>query len=134
MDGAYIIIGGGLLIFLVLAFIVFKQMSRSGEFSKPKSRNYYLGMGMALGMAIGIPLGLLIGFAYEKIALGISIGPALGAGFGTMIGSLMEKKFNTTPIDAEDENMVSGKKAFRGIIAGLGVMVLVLLIIFILIN
>jgi hypothetical protein len=134
MDGAYIIIGGGLLVFLVLAIIVFSQMSRSGEFSRPKSKNYYLGMGMALGMAIGIPLGLLIGFAQEKIALGISIGPALGAGFGTLIGSLLEKKYNTTPREQEDEQMISGKKAFRGIIAGLSAMVIAILIIFILIN
>lgn len=134
MSGAYIIIGGGLLIFLALALVVFRQMSHQGEFNKPKSKNYYLGMGMALGMALGIPLGLLIGFAYEKIALGISIGPALGAGFGTAIGSILEKRYNTEPVEEDNNDSLSGKKAFTGIIAGLGVMVLAILIIFILIN
>ena len=134
MNGAYIIIGGGLIIFLVLSAIVLSQMSRKGEFSKPKSKNYYMGMGMALGMAIGIPTGLLIGFSVDKIALGISIGPAIGAGIGTVFGSVLEKKYNPEPVESESATSVSGKKAFRGIIAGLTLLVMAVLIIFILIN
>ena len=134
MNGAYIIIGGGLLISLVLVGIVIRQMSKRGEFSRPKAKNYYLGMGMALGMAIGIPLGLLIGIAMDKIALGISVGPALGVAFGTALGSVIEKKYNPHPAEQEDETAVSGRKVFTGIVAGLGIMVLSILIIFILVN
>lgn len=134
MNGAYIIIGGGLLIFIVLAAIVIGQMSRRGEFSKPKSKNYYMGLGMALGMAVGIPIGLLIGFAAQNIALGISIGPAIGAGIGTMLGAILEKKYNPAPVEPEGVDSLAGKMAFKGVITGLGIMVVVILIAFILIN
>ena len=134
MNGAYIILGGGLLISLTLVVIVISQMSKRGEFDKPKSKNYYLGMGMALGMAVGIPVGLLTGIAMDRIALGISIGPAVGVAIGTSIGSVLEKKYNPHPAKTEDESSVSGKKAFTGIMAGLGLMVLTIVIIFILIN
>jgi hypothetical protein len=134
MIGAYIIIGGGLLVILVLGAIVLSQMSKRGEFSKPKSKNYYLGLGMSLGMAIGIPTGLLMGLFTENIAMGISIGPALGAGIGIALGAGLEKKYNPEPVEHEDGYTVSGKRAFAGIIAGLGLMVLALLIVFVLIN
>lgn len=134
MDGAYIILGGGLLISLALLVIVLTQMSRRGEFSKPRQKNYYMGLGIAMGMAIGIPVGLLTGFAMDKIALGISIGPAIGVAIGTSIGALLEKKYNPTPSEEGDATSGSGKTVFTGIMAGMGFIVLAVVVIFILIN
>lgn len=62
---------------------------------KPKKKNYYLG----LGIAIGLPIGIVFGIAIDNI----SVGPAIGMAFGVAIGLMMEKKYNKEPLEGDTQ-------------------------------
>jgi hypothetical protein len=47
-----------------------------------ETRDYYLGVGIALGIAIGAGLGVALG----NLAIGIGLGVACGAGLGAILG------------------------------------------------